>query len=140
MIPKKSLSRPVSISFISSEVNLHGKRIAVLCFFISYSFGRFKINTQLWVIVQEIINTMGCKYRNQFSPTDNHHLMTLILQETSSIKRVITLSEPIKMPKRQNPPSSIQLGGFFIYILWGFAECGNRKALGLKAQGVYLCK
>ena len=26
-------------------------------------------------------------------------------------------------------------------VLWeGFAECGNRKALRLKAQGVYSCK
>ena len=25
-------------------------------------------------------------------------------------------------------------------LLRGFAECGNRKALKLKAQGVYLCK
>ena len=23
---------------------------------------------------------------------------------------------------------------------WSFAECGNRKALRLKAQGVYSCK
>jgi len=27
-----------------------------------------------------------------------------------------------------------------LVLLWGFAECGNRKALRLKAQGVYLCK
>ena len=25
-------------------------------------------------------------------------------------------------------------------FLWGFAECGNRKALRLRAQGVYSCK
>ena len=27
-----------------------------------------------------------------------------------------------------------------VVLLWGFAECGNRKALRLKAQGVYSCK
>ena len=27
-----------------------------------------------------------------------------------------------------------------LVFLWGFAECGNRKALRLKAQGVYSCK
>ena len=37
-------------------------------------------------------------------------------------------------------------GGFMLLasaafvLLWGFAECGNRKALRLKAQGVYSCK
>ena len=25
-------------------------------------------------------------------------------------------------------------------FLWSFAECGNHKALRLKAQGVYFCK
>ena len=25
-------------------------------------------------------------------------------------------------------------------LLWSFAECGNRKTLRLKAQGVYSCK
>ena len=27
-----------------------------------------------------------------------------------------------------------------LVLLWGFTECGNRKALRLKVQGVYLCK
>ena len=27
-----------------------------------------------------------------------------------------------------------------LVLLWGFAGCGNRKALRLKAQGVYSCK
>ena len=27
-----------------------------------------------------------------------------------------------------------------LVLLWGFAECGNRKALRLRAQGVYFCK
>ena len=31
-------------------------------------------------------------------------------------------------------------GQVLLVLLWGFAECGNRKALRLKAQGVYLCK
>ena len=26
---------------------------------------------------------------------------------------------------------------FLLVLLWGFTECGNRKALRLKAQGVY---
>ncbi len=29
---------------------------------------------------------------------------------------------------------------FMNVLLLGFAECGNRKALRLRAQGVYLCK
>ena len=28
----------------------------------------------------------------------------------------------------------------FTCFLWGFAECGNRKALRLRATGVYSCK
>ena len=27
-----------------------------------------------------------------------------------------------------------------LVLLWGFAECGNRKALRLREQGVYSCK
>ena len=27
-----------------------------------------------------------------------------------------------------------------LVLWWGFAECGNRKALRLRAQGVYSCK
>ena len=29
---------------------------------------------------------------------------------------------------------------FLLVLWWSFAECGNRKALRLKAQGVYSCK
>ena len=41
---------------------------------------------------------------------------------------------------RKNEPSAIQsaLGSFVLFfLLWGFVEYGNRKALRLKAQGVY---
>ncbi len=31
-------------------------------------------------------------------------------------------------------------GQVLLVLLWGFAECGNRKALRLKATGVYFCK
>ena len=31
-------------------------------------------------------------------------------------------------------------GQVLLVLLLGFAECGFRKALRLKAQGVYLCK
>ena len=31
-------------------------------------------------------------------------------------------------------------GQVLLVLLWGFAECGNRKALRLRVQGVYLCK
>ena len=27
-----------------------------------------------------------------------------------------------------------------LVLLWGFVECGNRKALRMRVQGVYLCK
>ena len=27
-----------------------------------------------------------------------------------------------------------------LVLLWDFVECGNRKALKLRLQGVYLCK
>jgi len=30
-------------------------------------------------------------------------------------------------------------GQVLLVLWWGFAECGNRKALRLKAQGVYSC-
>ena len=33
-----------------------------------------------------------------------------------------------------------QLGQVLLVLLEGFAECGNRKALRLRAQGVYSCK
>ena len=31
-------------------------------------------------------------------------------------------------------------GQVLLVLLWGFAECVNRKALRLRAQGVYSCK
>ena len=31
-------------------------------------------------------------------------------------------------------------GQILLVLLWDFAEFGNRKALRLKAQGVYFCK
>ena len=31
-------------------------------------------------------------------------------------------------------------GQVLLVLWWGFAECGNRKALRLRAQGVYSCK
>ena len=40
-----------------------------------------------------------------------------------------------KKTARRSPKGQIKL-----VLLWGFAECGNRKALRLKAQGVYSCK
>ena len=33
-----------------------------------------------------------------------------------------------------------QKGQVKLVLLWSFAECGNRKALRVKAQGVYSCK
>ena len=38
-------------------------------------------------------------------------------------------------PLGRSPKGQVKL-----VLLWGFAECGNRKALRLKAQGVYSCK
>ncbi len=38
------------------------------------------------------------------------------------------------------PLLGLQKDKFLLVLLWGFAECGNRKALRLKAQGVYSCK
>ena len=31
-------------------------------------------------------------------------------------------------------------GQVLLVLLWGFAECGFRKALRLRVQGVYSCK
>ena len=42
-----------------------------------------------------------------------------------------TLLETVARP----PKGQVKL-----VLLWGFAECGNRKALRLRAQGVYSCK
>ena len=44
-------------------------------------------------------------------------------------------SIPIDETARRSPKGQVKL-----VLLWGFAECGNRKALRLKAQGVYSCK
>ena len=38
------------------------------------------------------------------------------------------------------PPDGLKKDKFLLVLLWGFAECGNRKALRLKAQGVSSCK
>ena len=38
------------------------------------------------------------------------------------------------------PPDGLTKGQVKLVLLWSFAECGNRKALRLKAQGVYSCK
>ena len=40
-----------------------------------------------------------------------------------------------KRPCNGSPKEQVLL-----VLLWGFVECGNRKALGLRVQGVYLCK
>ncbi len=44
-------------------------------------------------------------------------------------------SIPIDETVARSPKGQVKL-----VLLWGFAECGNRKALRLKAQGVYSCK
>ena len=44
----------------------------------------------------------------------------------------------IKIIKR--PLHGLQKDKFYLSFWWSFAECGNRKALRLKAQGVYSCK
>ena len=44
-------------------------------------------------------------------------------------------SIPIDETVQRSPKGQVSL-----VLLWGFAECGNRKALRLKAQGVYSCK
>ena len=31
-------------------------------------------------------------------------------------------------------------GQVLLVLLWNFVECGNRKALRMRVQGVYLCK
>ena len=41
----------------------------------------------------------------------------------------------LKETAGQSPKEQVKL-----VLLWGFAECGNRKALRLRAQGVYSCK
>ena len=38
------------------------------------------------------------------------------------------------------PLLGLQKDKFLLVLLWGFAECGFRKALRLKEQGVYSCK
>ena len=38
------------------------------------------------------------------------------------------------------PPDGLIKDKFYLSFCGGFAECGNRKALRLKAQGVYSCK
>ena len=45
------------------------------------------------------------------------------------------MGKPYNETAGQSPKRQVLL-----VLLWGFAECGNRKALRLKAQGVYFCK
>ena len=45
------------------------------------------------------------------------------------------MGKPYNETAGQSPKGQVSL-----VLLWGFAEWGNRKALRLKAQGVYLCK
>ena len=42
---------------------------------------------------------------------------------------------PSSETARRSPKEQVKL-----VLWWSFAECGNRKALRLKAQGVYSCK
>ena len=44
-------------------------------------------------------------------------------------------SRYINETARRSPQGQVKL-----VLLEGFAECGNRKALRLRAQGVYSCK
>ena len=56
-----------------------------------------------------------------------------VLTETST-----SYSHKRKQTKR--PLGGLPKDKFLLVLLWSFAECGNRKALRLKAQGVYYCK
>ena len=45
------------------------------------------------------------------------------------------MGKPYNETARRSPKGQV-----LHVLLRGFAECGNRKALRLKAQGVYSCK
>ena len=51
----------------------------------------------------------------------------------------IALRAPLRQVQKR-PLDGLKKGQVKLVLLWGFAEYGNRKALRLKAQGVYSCK
>ena len=57
----------------------------------------------------------------------------------------ITYDSPFHLQQESDgtvkrPPDGLKKDKFLLVLLWGLAECGNHKALRLRAQGVYLCK
>ena len=66
-----------------------------------------------------------------------------VLTETSTTYTLITCILHYSLPKHiglfETVARSLK-GQVKLVLLWDFAKCGNRKALRLKAQGVYSCK
>ena len=69
-----------------------------------------------------------------------YQYVVLISVNTHAYKHDLTKTYP--QPRllqnktaRRSPKEQVKL-----ILLWSFAECGNHKALRLKAQGVYSCK
>ena len=80
---------------------------------------------------------------------DNNHSNTKLiylefLSDSLTIQFLYTHSLLMTLSTRvQNNKETVARspkGQVLLVLLLGFAECGNRKALRLKAQGVYSCK
>ena len=68
----------------------------------------------------------------QLNVTSAEHLAS---EQREIIHSLSKLQDRYKETARRSPQEQVLL------ILWeDFAECGNRKALRLRAQGVYFCK
>ena len=81
---------------------------------------------------------LWCTYRNKYDVLTDVSTRTYFSEYTHLLSRVRRTYY-----RRQLQVETVarsQKGQVKLVLLWGFAECGNRKALRLKAQGVYLCK
>ena len=55
--------------------------------------------------------------------------------ECATLEIAMPNSRYINETAGRSPKGQVKL-----VLLWNFVECGNRKALRMRVQGVYLCK
>jgi len=81
------------------------------------------------VLTEISTHTYNNKYAYSLKQVRRTHLCRCILYR--SLSKHIGLFETVARSLK---------GQVKLVLLWNFPECGNRKALRLKAQGVYSCK
>ena len=85
-----------------------------------------------------LTSKVRCIHRNKYDVLTNVSTRTYFSEYTHLLSRVQCTYYRSQLQVEIVARS--QKGQVKLVLLCGFAECGNRKALRLKVQGVYLCK